>query len=286
MENQTNTTSVKIALISMRPKIAHKKENVEKMKAFIKKEKADMYIFGETVITGYRCQDELRDLAEPLNGPSIQALKKIAMEKEVYLIFGIPLKHQKFKGVVQNVAVLIHPSGHVDFYEKWYLPTFGPFVEKLFFDEGEHLPVFQTKYGKIGLLICYDLYFPEIPKAYALQGADIIICLSASPSTTRTYFETLLPARAIETTTFVIYVNIVGTQEDLVFWGGSQAFNPLGKQIIKAPYHEESIISFTIDTSELLLARANRPTLRDNRAQIYLDLYDIARQKKRKSKSK
>ena len=280
MEKPNNTNSVKIALISMRPKIACKKENVDKMKAFIDKEKADMYIFGETTITGYRCKDELRDLAETITGPSIEALKKVAMDRKVYLIFGMPLKHQRFKGVIQNVAILIHPNGHVDFYEKWYLPTFGPFVEKLYFDEGEHLPVFQTKFGKIGLLICYDLYFPEISKAYALQGADIIICLSASPTTTKTYFETLLPARAIETTTFFIYSNIVGTQEDLIFWGGSQAYNPLGKQIIKAPYLEESIISFTIDTSELLLARANRPTLRDNRAQIYLDLYDISRQKK------
>jgi len=280
METSETGTSVKIALISMRPKIAHKEENVKKMKSFIDKEKADMYIFGETTITGYRCKDELRNLTETVTGPSIEALKKVAMDKDVYLIFGMPLKHQKFKGVVQNVAVLIHPNGHVDIYEKWYLPTFGPFVEKLYFDEGEHLPVFQTKFGKIGLLICYDLYFPEIPKAYALQGADIIICISASPTTTRTYFETLLPARAIETTTFFIYSNIVGTQEDLVFWGGSQAYNPFGKQIMKAPYHEESIVTFTIDTTELQLARANRPTLRDNRAQIYLDLYDISRQKK------
>lgn len=270
----------KVALIAMRPKIACKEENVNKMISYINKETADIYIFGETTITGYRCKDELRSLAEPIDGPSITALSAVAKDKQIYIICGIPLLHKNFTGVVQNVAILIHPNGKVDSYEKWYLPTFGPFVEKLYFDEGEHLPVFDTKFGKIGLLICYDLYFPEIPKAYALQGADIIICLSASPTTTKKYFETLLPARAIETTTFFIYTNIVGTQEDLTFWGGCQAYNPLGTQIMKGPYHEESIVTGTIDTSELLLARANRPTLRDNRAQIYLDLYDIARQKK------
>lgn len=272
---------MKTALISMRPEIADKKANVEKMISFVSKEEADIYIFGETTLTGYRCKDELRELAEPIDGPSVKKLKKVAAEKQSYIIFGMPMQHKNFRGVVQNCAVLIHPNGTVDTYDKWYLPNFGPFEEKLFFDAGERLPVFQTKFGRIGMLICYDLYFPEIPKAYALQGADIIICMSASPTTTRVFFETLLPARAIETTTFFIYTNLVGTQEDLMFWGGSQAYNPLGQQVVKAPYHEESIVVFDIDISEIGQARANRPTLRDNRAEIYQDLYEISRQMKK-----
>jgi predicted amidohydrolase len=247
------------------------------MKEYISNTNADIYIFGEVSLTGYRCKDELRDLAEKIDGPSITYLKKVAWNKKCYIIFGMPLEDNNVKGLIHNSAVLIHPDKKVDIYNKWFLPTFGPFEEKIFFDEGESLKVFDTKYGKIGLLICYDIYFPEICKAYSLQGADIIICISASPSTTKKYFEKLLPARAIENTTYMIYVNIVGTQEDLVCWGGSQVYSPLGELLVKAPYYKENVTVCDLDISKLKIARANRPVIRDIRPQIYHDLYEFSR---------
>ena len=275
---------MKLALISMRPKIGNKKANIQKMQEHIEKTKADFYVFGEMTLTGYHLKDELRDIAETLDGTSIKHMKKLAKENNCYIVFGMPLKDKNVEGLIHNSAVLIHPNGKADIYNKWFLPNFGPFEEKLFFNEGEKLPIFKTKYGKIGLLICYDLYFPEICKAYSLQGADIIICISASPSTTRKYFETLLPARAIENTTFMIYSNIVGTQEDLIFWGGSQAYDPLGNQLAKSVYFKESIVTCDIDLKQVKLARANRPVIRDIRPEIYNDLYDISRQRKKRTK--
>ena len=268
---------MKIALISMRPKIADKKANLQTMKEHISKTNADMYIFGEISLTGYRCKDELRNLVETIDGPSVAYMKKVAKDKKCYIIFGMPLKDSNVEGLTHNSAVLVHPDGKADVYNKWFLPNFGPFEEKLFFDEGESLKVFDTKYGKIGILICYDLFFPEICKAYSLQGADIIICISASPSTTRKYFETLLPARAVENTTFMVYVNLVGTQEDLVLWGGSQIYSPMGDLLTKAPYFKENITTCDIDLNQLKIARANRTVIRDIRPEIYHDLYDFSR---------
>lgn len=268
---------MKIALISMRPKIADKKANLQTMKEHISKTNADMYIFGEISLTGYRCKDELRNLVETIDGPSVAYMKKVAKGKKCYIIFGMPLKDSEVEGLNHNSAVLVHPDGKTDVYNKWFLPNFGPFEEKLFFDEGESLKVFDTKYGKIGILICYDLFFPEICKAYSLQGADIIICISASPSTTRKYFETLLPARAVENTTFMVYVNLVGTQEDLVLWGGSQIYSPLGDLLIKAPYFKENVTTCDIDLNQLKIARANRTVIKDIRPEIYHDLYDFSR---------
>jgi predicted amidohydrolase len=268
---------MKVAIISMRPKIAEKKENLKTMEKFILKKNADLYIFGEITLTGYRCKDELKDLAEPINGPSVKYMKKIAENKNCYIIFGMPLKNEKVEGLIHNSAVLIHPNGKVDIYYKWFFPNFGPFEEKLFFDGGENLTVFNTKFGKLGLIICYDLFFPELCRAYSLQGADIIICLSATPSITRKYFEPLLPARAIENTTFIIFVNIVGTQEDLVFWGGSQIYDPFGKLLSKSPYFKESITTCEIDLKKIKIARSNRPVIRDIRPEIYQDLYHISR---------
>jgi predicted amidohydrolase len=247
------------------------------MKNYIKKAKADLYIFGEYFLTGDRCKDEFRDLAEPLNGPSIQFLKKIAKNRQCYINFGMPTKDDKVDGLIYNTSVLIHPNGTIDAYKKWFLPNAGPFEEKIFFDQGEELPVFNTSFGKIGLLICYDLNFPEIAKALTLQGADLLICISASPSTTKRYFETLLPARALENTVFIAYVNLAGNQEDLIYWAGSQVYDPLGNLIIKAPYFKESIITCDIHLKQLEVARARRPVLRDIRPEIYQDLYQFSR---------
>jgi predicted amidohydrolase len=273
---------MKIALISSRPKIADKKANIKTMEHYIKSTEADIYVFGEMFLSGYPCKDEFKNLAETKQGKSIKFMKKIAQENKCYIVFGMPLKDEKVEGLIYNSAILIHPNGKVDNYNKRFLITFGPFEEKIYFDEGEESNVFKTKFGKIGLFICYDIFFPEITKSLSLLGADILICISASPSTTRKYFETLLPARAIENTTFLVYSNIVGTQEDLVLWGGSQIYDPLGNLLIKAPYFKESIITYDLDLKILQNARANRPVLRDIRPEIYQDLYNISRFHKKK----
>jgi predicted amidohydrolase len=109
------------------------------------------------------------------------------------------------------------------------------------------------------------------------MGADIIICISATPSVTKKYFETLIPARAVENTVFMIYANLVGTQENLVFWGGSQIYDPLSKLIIKAPNYKESIVTCDIDIKQIEFARANRPVIRDIKPEIYQDLYKLSR---------
>ena len=266
-----------IALISMRPKIADKEANLITMKEYISKTKADIYVFGEMSLTGYRCKDELRNLVETVDGSSVSYMKNVAKDRKSYIIFGMPLKDSNVEGLTHNSAVLIHPDGKVDTYNKWFLPNFGPFEEKLFFDEGESLKVFDTIYGKIGILICYDLFFPELCKAYSLQGADIIICISASPTISRKYFEILLQARAVENTIFMVYVNLVGTQEDLVFWGGSHIYSPMGDLLTKAPYFKENITTCSIDLKQLEIARANRTVIRDIRPEIYHDMYDFSR---------
>jgi len=277
---------MKLALISMRPEIKNKKNNIKKMEKYIKKTKADFYVFGEMTLTGYPLKDEIRDFAEKINGPSIKKIKKISKENNCYIAFGMPLKDDKVEGLNHNSAVLIHPNGKTDAYHKWFLPTFGPFEEKIFYDAGETLEIFNTKYGKVGLIVCYDLFYPELCKAYSQMGAEMIICISASPSVTRKYFETLIPARAIENTVFMIYSNIVGTQEELVFWGGSQAYDPLSNLLVKGNYFKENIVTCEIDFEKIKTARANRPVLRDIRPEIYQDLYEISRKHKKPNKNK
>ncbi len=267
---------MKIADINIEPKVGNKKRNIKKMIKFIEKEQADMYVFGELSLTGYMCKDEFYKLAEGVDGESIKEMVEIAKQKDAYIIFGMPFKERA--GIIYNAAVIAMPTGF-GIYKKNYLANFGPFEEKIYFGAGKDAPVFNTKFGRVGMCICYDLFFPELMKAMTLKGADIITCISASPSVTRQYFEKVLPARAIENTSFVIYSNIVGEEENLIFWGGSQIYSPKGGLLARAEYFKEDCIVYDIDLSLLKEARIARPTLRDTTTDIFLDLYNIARKK-------
>ncbi len=147
---------MKMALVSIRPIVLDKQANIKKMEKYIKKIKADIYVFGELSLTGYSLKDEFRDVAEDINGDSIKKIKKLAEKNNCYIVFGMPLKDTNVEGLIHNSSILIHPDGKVDFYNKWFLTTFGPFEEKIFYDEGENFQIYDTKFGKIGLIICYD----------------------------------------------------------------------------------------------------------------------------------
>jgi predicted amidohydrolase len=266
---------MQLSLINVQPAVGNKKKNLKKMRKTLDALETDMAVFGELTATGYTCKDEFRDLAEPLDGPTVQAVQDMAAAHDTSIVYGMPLEERA--GLIYNAAVMIHPDGEVQRYRKMFLPTFGPFEERFFFTPGDAVPVYDTPHGTIGMCICYDLFFPELLKGMALKGADMIVCISASPSISREYFEQVLPARAIENTVFVAYANLVGTQENLVFWGGSQTYSPKGDLVGRAAYNEEDALTVDVDFDVISEARAARPTLRDTRAELFADLYRIAR---------
>lgn len=266
---------MQLCLINMYPALGNKKKNLKKMRQTLDDLEADMAVFGELTATGYTCRDEFRDLAEPLDGPTVQAVQDMAAGHDTSIVFGMPLEERT--GLIRNAALMAHPSSEVQAYRKTFLPTFGPFEERFFFTPDDALPVFDTPFGRVGMCICYDLFFPELIKGMVLKGADMMICISASPSISRQYFEQVLPARAIENTVFMAFANLVGTQENLVFWGGSQAYNPKGNLIDRAAYNEEGTVTVDLDVDLIGEARAARPTLRDTRAELFADLHRIAR---------
>ncbi|MEM1514237.1 MAG: carbon-nitrogen hydrolase family protein [Candidatus Thermoplasmatota archaeon] len=265
---------MKICIVSMKPKLGNKKKNIDKMEKFIKNEEAELYIFGEMALTGYACREEIFSLAEGIDGESIREMKEICEEKGV--IFGMPIEERK--GIIYNSAVFIKQDS-IEIYNKNFLANFGPFEEKFYFSPGKDLPVFNFNGWKIGIAICYDIFFPELIKGMVLKGADLIVCISASPSTTRKQFESVLPARAIENTVFVAYSNLVGEENGLSFWGGSRIYKPNGEMINKTEYFKEESIICEIDKDELKEARIARPTLKDTTPDIFLELYNISRHK-------
>ncbi|MEM2911183.1 MAG: carbon-nitrogen hydrolase family protein [Candidatus Bathyarchaeia archaeon] len=262
----------KIALAQISCKRGDKKANIQKMKEYTKKAKeqnAELVIFPELSLTGYVIRDEIYELAEKIPGPSTNTMEKLAKEIDMYIIFGMPELSEKTEATVYNSAVLIGPQGFIGKYRKIHLPTHSVFEEKRYFRPGYTVDAFETKLGKIGLIICYDIFFPEISRLTRLKGAKLIVCISASPAVRRTFFETLTAARALENAAFLAYVNLVGIEDGLQFWGGSRLIGPNGNVIAKLAYDEENILVNEVDYADIRPVEIFIPTLRDLRPEIF-----------------
>ncbi len=223
-------------------------------------------------------KDEVSHLAEPVPGPSTEKIEKVAKENGVHIVFGMP-EESDVKGVIHNVAVLIGPRGLIGKYRKIHLPTHSVFDERRYYRPGQEAPVFKTDLGTIGLNICYDLYFPELTRLQALQGAELIICISASPGLRRRFFEGFCLSRAMENAVYLAYVNRVGIEEGLQFWGGSRVVAPNGSVLVQCKYDAEDFQICKVDLDEVSRARAFIPTIKD----LEPGLFDKLREKSREA---
>jgi len=267
--------SIRLALAQVRSKRGDKNYNLRKIESIIRTAKgqaADLVIFPELVLTGYVVRDQIYELAETVPGPSTGKIGKIAKETGVHVILGMPELSERAKATVFNTAVLVGPEGIIGKYRKSYLPTHSVFEEKRYFRLGYQISSFETSLGKIGLCICYDLFFPEVCRLLRLKGADLIVSISASPAIRSTYFEILTTARALENTAFVAYVNLVGIEDGLQFWGGSRVISPTGDILAKAKVDEEDLLICEIDYNDMRSAEAFIPTLRDLRPELFDEL--------------
>jgi predicted amidohydrolase len=270
---------VKVGLAQISCKRGDKAANIMKIEDKVTKAKqqgAQLVIFPELSLTGYTLRDRVYELAETIPGHSTTVLEKIVKKTETYIVFGMPELSEKTQATVYNAAVLVGPDGFIGKYRKMYLPTHSIFEEKRYFRPGYQTPVFETKLGKIGLIICYDIFFPEVSRLIRLKGAQLIVCISASPATRRTFFETLTAARAIENTAFLAYVNLVGIEDGLQFWGGSRLVGPNGKVLIKAKYDEEDLVIGEINYADIRPTEAFVPILKDLRPELFDKLKETA----------
>jgi predicted amidohydrolase len=269
----------KVALAQISCRRGDKASNIRKIAENVKKAKqqgAELIIFPELSLTGYIVRDEIYELAETIPGSSTAFLEKIAEETGTYIVFGMPELSEKTRATVYNAAVLVGPNGFIGKYRKMYLPTHSVFEEKRYFRPGYRAEAFKTELGKIGLIVCYDLFFPEVSRLIRLKGAQLIVCISASPAARRKFFETLTFARAMENTAFLAYVNLVGIEDGLHFWGGSRLISPSGEVLVKAKYDEEDLVFGKINYADIRSVETFVPTLRDLRPEIFEELKENA----------
>jgi len=270
---------IKAALAQISCKVGDKAYNIHKMATYItraRKQNADLIIFPELSLTGYTTRDRTYELAEAIPGPSTEKIEEMAKQSKMHIIYGMIEKSAKANAVIHNTAVLTSPKGTIGCYRKMYLPTHSVFEEKRYFRQGHDAPVYSTDIGKIGMMICYDIFFPETARLLRLKGAELIACISASPAVRRNYFETLTTARALENTVYLAFTNLVGIEDGLQFWGGNRLITPNGKIIAQAKYDEDDMVLGIIDYTDLARAETFLPTLRDLRPELYTELKGLA----------
>ena len=255
---------LRIALAQTPCKLGDKSENISRMESMVSSADSDVYIFAELFLTGYMIRDDVYRLAERTDGKSIDKIARICKEHGCSIGLGMPVMDDEIPGLVRNSFVMVSPDGKVERYDKMNLANFGPFEEGFYFTPGELPSIFQVNGHRIGAVICYDLFFPELVKSYAAAGAEAIVCISASPVTSRYFFEKIVVTRAIEDTSYIVYVNQAGCQLNQVFFGGSEAVDPLGAVIAKNKYFQKDLNVIEVSDDILRTARRSRPTIRDS----------------------
>jgi N-carbamoylputrescine amidase len=240
----------------------------------------------------YFCQREEAaafDLAEPVPGPTTAALGKVAEKAGVVVI--APLFERRAAGLYHNSAAILDSTGEiVGLYRKMHIPDDPAYYEKFYFAPGDRgFPAFATKVGCLGVLICWDQWYPEAARLVALEGASVIFYPTAIGwhpeekerfgAAQRDAWRTVQRAHAIANGVYVAAINRVGHEklagapgQGIEFWGSSFLSDPFGVVLAEAAVDREEILFGEIDLDRIEEVRRNWPFLRDRRIDAYAGL--------------
>lgn len=232
-------------------------------------EKPDLILFPETCTSGYS-EEVFRDIerfAEENGGESLTLFQRLAKEYQVCICTGsIP---EKNKGKIFNTVYFIDRYGtEMARYRKMHL--YSAMGEEKAFSHGNEMPVFETEFGPMAMMTCYDIRFPELSRTYALRGAKAILTVSNFPNPKVNHWRTLLTARAIENQIYVIACNRVGKAGSASYFGHSMIINPWG-EVVAEGREEESVVSGIADFECVSRVRIEIPMYRDRHPEDYPD---------------
>jgi predicted amidohydrolase len=238
---------MRIAVVQTNPKIGRPEENRERARALMGQKRADVYVLPELAFSGYNFSTvkETAALSEPVSGPSAHYWKDFAKDNKVRVVYGFP---EVSGAQLFNSAALVGPSGVEGVYRKVHL--FGR--EKLFFSPGEEgFSVWEIPGLRVGVLICFDWFFPEAARSLALAGADILLHPS---NLVLPHCPQAMVTRCLENRVFAATADRVGTEPGgegpLTFIGQSQIVSPHGEVLTRLGSSEESVAVIDIDPSQ------------------------------------
>ncbi len=222
---------------------------------------AELLIFPELFLSGYNIGDAMWKLAEPVNGSSLKRAREIARTHHIALVFGYP---ERSGLEVYNASVLIDSTGErIANYRKMHL--FGS-EEKRLFTSGDQFVLQEMNDWQLGLLICFDIEFPESARALALQGAQLLVIPTAI--TDDRIAEITIPARALENQLFIAYINRTGTEDDLTYSGKSCIVGPDG-MVITSAAEQPTLLFAEIDQAFIQKEHSRFSYLKERRFDCY-----------------
>lgn len=265
-----------------------KETNLLKTKEMIIKAKEDgaqLIVLQELHATEYFCQKqdtEHFDLAEDLNGPTVEFFSKLALEQKLVIVCSIFEK--RTSGVYHNTAVVLDIDGEIaGIYRKMHIPQDPGFEEKFYFTPGDlGFEPISCSLGKLAVMICWDQWYPEAARIMALKGAEILIYPTAigwSPEDSDKEQKTQLEAwvniqksHSIANGLPLVSCNRVGVEGNIKFWGNSFITGAMGEELARANSTDEEIITATIDLSSTKKRRDIWPFFRDRRVDEYEEI--------------
>jgi N-carbamoylputrescine amidase len=252
---------------------------------------AQIVCLEELFRSQYFCREENADnfdLAEPIPGSTTEALSKLARDLRIVIIGSI--FERRAAGLYHNTAVVLDADGALlGLYRKMHIPDDPLYYEKFYFTPGDlGFPNFDTRYGRIGVLVCWDQWYPEGARLSSLRGANILFYPTAigwHPSEKAEFgaaqldaWRTIQRSHAIANGIFVAAVNRVGFEgppdSGLEFWGSSFVADPFGQLIAESPTNKEEILIAECDLRRMEEVRRNWPFLRDRRTDAYAPLLE------------
>jgi N-carbamoylputrescine amidase len=246
---------------------------------------ARLVCLQELFRTPYFCQHEEQarfDLAEPVPGPTTEAIAKVAAARGVTVVASV--FERRAQGLYHNTAVVLDGDGSIaGVYRKMHIPDDPLYYEKFYFTPGDlGFQAFDTRAGRVGTLVCWDQWFPEAARLTAMAGAQVLVYPTAIGWETgvrpewepaeHDAWETAQRAHAIANGVFVVAVNRVGREERLTFWGQSFVADPFGRVIARASADREETLVVDCDLGLVEEVRRGWPFLRDRRIDAYGDL--------------
>ncbi|MPY78055.1 MAG: carbon-nitrogen hydrolase [Actinophytocola sp.] len=228
---------------------------------------ADLLLFPEMATTGYHIGADIPRLAEPADGATALAVARLTREHGIAVAYGYP---ERDGDAVYNAVQLIGPDGaRLANYRKTHL--FGE-LDRAWFTPGERAVVRAELHGvHIGLLVCYDVEFPEMVRAHALAETELLLVPTALMTPYEVVADTLVPARAYESQLYLAYANHTGRERELCYCGRSCVVAPTGQVLARAGARDELLLA-DIDVDLLRASRAENTHLADRRPELYRDL--------------
>ncbi len=272
-----------VALAQVSPALGNLEKNVEKCERIIEqaiRDRIDLIIFPELTLTGYFIKDIVASVAITQENPILK--KFLRYSNRVSIVIGAVEETPDFK--FYNAAFYLENGEIVHVHRKVYLPTYGLFDEHRYLASGNRIRAFDTKFGRMAILICEDLWHPTAVAITALDGAHYLIGISCSPGRgieasdrlgSSITWERLNRTYAQIYSIYVLYCNRTGFEDGINFWGGSEIISPSGDQVIKAMYLQEDFIHTTLSDRVIRRERIITPLIRDE--QLHLTIQELER---------